>query len=212
MCVVAGAVVDAPAPVWTAILSALHTIQHQQQVLSDAQAAIYAQQSHIALKQDTMLHRVEVLESRLNGVVSGHDEAGRAASPYAVESPWHCPLCRRVLTHRHSFKGHIRRLVNMSSRPKCHLNPRNPDHVQLAHRFEGADFYTQSRNFCKHFQAFVSRAISKNRDEDVSRELVSEWLAAARASDGRAFPTCSNGSGPDSDAAVVMASSDSSSW
>jgi hypothetical protein len=198
--------VDAQAPVWTAILSALHSIQHQQQVLSDGQAALYSQQHDMVLKQDTMLHRVSALEERLSGDVSARSD------PDNTDPPWTCPLCRKTLSHRHSFKGHIRRLVNISSRPKCHLNPRNPEHLLLVHRFEGGDFFSQSSNFCHHFHAFVSRAISKSRADDASRELVREWLAAARASDGHPFPTCSHGSEADSDPAAIVASSESSGW
>jgi hypothetical protein len=211
MSVAVGAPVEGQAPIWTAILSALHSIQHQQQVLSEAQSALYAQQRDMFLKQDTMLHRVVALEQRLVSDVSAHTDADPCRGGIAA-LPWTCPLCLKPLSHRHSFKGHIRRLVNMSSRPKCHLNPRNPEHQLLVHRFEGGDFYARARNFCQHFQAFVSRAISKHRADDASRVLVREWLACARASDGCPFPTCSHGSEPESDAAVAWASSESSSW
>lgn len=216
MSVAAGCRQD-PAPVWTAVLAALASIQHQQQSLADAmqhqqdtlaasQAAFVSQQQHLSLTQDRLLQRVIQLERRAH--IYDLDQC----RPVAVSShQWPCPLCVKGLQDRHSFKGHIRRLVKQSSRPKCHLNPRDDAHKSLVHRFPGADFYTQANNFCSAFYAFVARAISKARADDISRRLVNAWLEAARARDGRPFPTCSYSSGPESDQGLFGAS-DSSHW
>ena len=210
-----------PAPVWTSVLAALATIQHQQQSLADAmqlqqqslassQAAAAEHQRSMASAQNILLQRVVRLEQRVQDDVQMSDHLGRAA----VGSEWPCPLCCKCLEHRHSFKGHIRRLVKPSSRPKCHLNPRDIHHCRLVSRFEGADFYSQATNFCAHFHAFVARAISKTRSDEASRRLVNEWLDAARATDGRSFPLCSCTSGDSDGAAMVFSAGtgDSSNW
>ena len=210
------------APVWTAVLSALAMIQHQQQCLADSmqlqqQALAQSQlsaaehQRSMSAAQSTLLQRVVRLEQREQGTDQVADRHVRDAGG----SEWPCPLCSKPLSHRHSFKGHIRRLVKQSTRPKCHLNPRDIHHNRLVSRFEGADFFSKAANFCAHFYAFVARAISKSRPDDVSRRLVAEWLNAARATDGRAFPVCSCSSGDcDSDDAVGggLFSGDSSNW
>jgi hypothetical protein len=207
------------APVWTAVLAALENIQHQQQRLADAiqlqqdtlsasQQAFASQQQHLALAQERMLQRIIQLERR--GQDDDQDHHHLEVSSELTN--WVCPFCSKVLTHRHSFKGHIRRLVKQSSRPKCHLNPRDVSHLCLVHRFPGHDFYTQANNFCAAFYAFVARAISKARADDISRRLVNAWLESARARDGRPFPTCSYSSGPESDQGLFGISSDSSHW
>ena len=209
------------APVWTAVLASLAMIQHQQQCLADSmqlqqqalaqsQLAAAEHQRSMSAAQSTLLQRVVRLEQREQGAVQVADRHDRDAGG----PEWTCPLCFKSLSHRHSFKGHIRRLVKQSTRPKCHLNPRDINHNRLVSRFAGADFFTKAANFCAHFYAFVARAISKSRPDDVSRRLVADWLNAAVATDGRAFPVCSCSSGDcDSDEAVVgLLSGDSSNW
>jgi hypothetical protein len=207
-----------PAPVWTSILAALASIQHQQQCLAEAmqhqqdtlaasQASFVTQQQHLSVTQDRLLQRIVNLERH----AFGDDHVPRRAVANASEQ-WPCPLCGKGLQDRHSFKGHIRRLVKQSSRPKCHLNPRDEVHQSLVHRFSGADFYTQARNFCAAFQSFVARAISKTRPDEISRRLVQEWLEAAHAIDGHPFPVCSYSSGPESDPTIVGNSGDAAIW
>ena len=210
--VAAGCQKDPPA-VWTSVLAALANIQHQQQclaeslqhqqsMLSASQQAFASQQQQLSSAQERMIQRIVQLEKRAQNDCQGdhHVEVSRR---------WPCPLCNKPLKHAPSFKGHIRRLVNKSTRPKCHLNPRDGLHQSLVQRFEGSDFYTKATNFCIAFYAFVARAISKTRDPEISRRLVNAWLEAASASDGRSFPTCSYSSGPDSDQGAVGISSDS---
>jgi hypothetical protein len=205
-----------PPAVWTAVLAALENIKHQQQCLADAlqhqhdtlsasQQALASQQQHLSVAQERMMQRIIQLERR----AQDDDQDNHHVE---VSTQWSCPLCNKPLLHRHSFKGHIRRLVKQSTRPKCHLNPRDDVHLSLVHRFAGPDFYTKATNFCMAFYAFVARAISKTRPDDISRRLVNTWLEAARARDGRPFPTCSYSSGPESDQGLCGISSDSSHW
>lgn len=210
--VAAGCQKDPPA-VWTSVLAALAHIQHQQQCLADSlqqqQAMLYAsqqafasQQQHLSSAQERMFQRIVQLENRAQDDYQGDHHV-------EVSSRWPCPLCNKPLRHGPSFKGHMRRLVHHSTRPKCHLNPRDGVHLSLVQRFEGPDFYTKATNFCVAFYAFVARAISKTRHAEISRRLVNSWLEAARATDGRPFPTCSYSSGPESDQGAAGISSDS---
>lgn len=183
------------------ILTALASIQQQQHAMVAVQMSIQHKQQSMAAVQDLILQRVSNLEQQRGqeSASSQHQRAPGNDNDAASEAPWPCPLCPQLLMHRHSFKGHIRRLVRQSSRPKCHLNPRNPLHHELVHRFNGHDFYAQSQDFCQRFHDFVSRAISKSRSDHDCRMLVQSWLSAARATDERLFPTCNYSSGHESD-------------
>ena len=92
-----------------------------------------------------------------------------------------CPVCSQVLMHKESFKGHIRKLVHQSSRPGCHLNPRDEDHRLLVRHFHGSTFCEQARNFCAEFYAQTRSSCTKRDDDEHSRRHISDWLAAAKA-------------------------------
>jgi len=191
-------------PMCAQILGALQTIQQQQLHMSLVQDEIRAQQLQMAASQAAILRRVDVLEAWQSQQSYESESRGQVFSsspsifeqPSGVigdsEPPWFCPLCPKHFKHRFSFRGHVRRLVQQSSRPKCHLNPRNAAHVALVRRFPGADFYDQARCFCREFHAFCSRVINRTRCDADARRLVQLWLDAARASDGRDFPECSS--------------------
>ena len=174
--------------------------------MSEMQSSMRNQQQSIAHLQDVILQRVQVLEQqrRRTSEVSGIDvTASIASTASSLPAPassvgsvsWSCPICKKSFAHRHSFKGHIRRLVKKSTRPKCFMNLRDTGHQMLVHRFEGSGFYEQSQAYCLRFHEFVCRAISKTRDELTSKQLVDTWLNAACAYDGRNFPECSYSSG-----------------
>ena len=112
----------------------------------------------------------------------------RQVAPEAVQClSWTCPVCGLTLSHKESFKGHIRKLVYPSKRPGCHMNSLIPQHQLLAHRFAGTNFYEQSYEFCKQFYHQVCVSCTKRDPDDVSLRHIWAWIDAART-DGADFP------------------------
>lgn len=103
---------------------------------------------------------------------------------------WACPVCHETLKHKESFKGHIRKLLYSSSRPKCHFNPQDVEHQLLVHRFAGESFYGQSHAFSREFYAQVCFSCTKRDDDDLSHAHVSSWIAAAKSNEvlGNSMP------------------------
>ena len=189
--------------VYSQILSTLLAIQQQQSHMASVQDEMRGVQNQMVSVQEGIAQRVGLLEdwqrqqsdfSEANGIFSSSPsliaQASSVNGASALEPPWLCPLCFKPYKHRFSFRGHVRRLVVRSTRPKCHLNPRNQMHQALVQRFPGDDFYAQGRAFCREFHAFCSVAINRTRSDADARRLVMSWLEAARASDGREFPEC----------------------
>jgi hypothetical protein len=148
-------------------------------------------------------HRLEALEAIVKSMqMTLHQKAiGDAPAEETTSNDSRkCPLCHLHMQHAKSFKGHIRRLVVVSSRPRCHLNVQDPEHHNLVHRFVGSDFYQKSHNFCRSFYGFVRGAISAAYEPEESLVLVRTWLAACTSTNGDPFPECkgvtdSSGSG-----------------
>lgn len=139
------------------------------------------QTNFVASQNVEIMARMSVLEK--------HFQLGMAPVEEAADSPkskWNCPLCGLHLQDEQSFKGHIRRLVHPSGRPKCHVNCRDHQHDQLVHRFtNGTDdsHYAVSHRFCVAFYGFVRCAISSHYSADESFDLIQTWLNAARSHD-----------------------------
>ncbi len=134
-----------------------------------------------------IIQRMVSIEAQVSQMMAAPGSAPELSSSNGPV--WICPVCRLVLQHERSFKGHIRRLVDPSDRPKCHLNIHNSDHRSLTSRFEGDDFVAQSRTFCIAFYGFVRCAISAKYDASESFALIQSWLAAAQSHD-MPFPEC----------------------
>jgi hypothetical protein len=158
------------------------------------------QQNALLVEQTADIQqRVAQLESRRG---SRSQELSRSAYRRAVGgtfsaadaddtgSRWRCPVCLQPLLHAESFKGHVRKLLpsNVSTRPKCRLNPVNEHHVALLRRFAGANFEEKSVSFNQEFYNFVRNAVNSSYTADQSLELITSWLAAALATDDRSFP------------------------
>ncbi len=86
MNVAAGCQKDPPA-VWTSVLAALATIQHQQQCLAESlqhqqtmlsaqQQAFASQQQHLSLAQERMAQRIALLENRAQDDCQGDHQDG----------------------------------------------------------------------------------------------------------------------------------------
>lgn len=103
-------------------------------------------------------------------------------APSVPDVRWKCPVCLKTFMHKESFKGHIRKLVFGSSRPKCHLNPQNVEHQLLVHRFEGATFYDRSQKFCREFYSQTCLSCTKRDEDDQSYRHVSAWIDASKSS------------------------------
>ena len=146
---------------------------------------IAAQNAASAAIHDQILTRIALLESQVARLVS-EDSPGKA--PESSDA-WICPVCSEILSHAPSFKGHIRRLVVRSKRPKCVLNAENIDHQVLVQRFEGASFETRCASFGRCFYGFVRCVISASYEPSESFDLVQRWLQAARSFE-IPFPVC----------------------
>jgi hypothetical protein len=81
-----------------------------------------------------------------------------------VDPCWQCPICGKVLQHKDSFRGHIRKLVHSSTRPKCHLNPSDDTHKLMVARFAGGNFYEKAQAFCKELNSQVKWSCTKRDD------------------------------------------------
>jgi hypothetical protein len=147
---------------------------------------IHAQNSAIAANNALIVQRLSALESQISLLAP----PGDAPTP-ASNDNWVCPVCFEPLLHAKSFKGHIRRLVVPSSRPKCRMNPSDIRHQVLLQRFEGDSFDARSVEFCRTFYGFVRCVISASYEPSESLSLVQRWLMAAK-SPGSAFPECPN--------------------
>jgi hypothetical protein len=130
------------------------------------------------------LAQVRVCLSSQGGGVAAVGEAPNAQhlQPVLCMS-WTCPVCGKNLSHKESFKGHIRKLVYPSKRPGCHLNPLVPQHQLFVHRFDGINFYEQSREFCKEFYYQTCISCTKRDLDDASLSHIWAWLDAARSDD-----------------------------
>jgi hypothetical protein len=140
------------------------------------------QQTNLVASQNVeIMARMSVLEKHFQLGLAPVEERDVAS-----KLNWNCPLCGLHLQDEASFKGHIRRLVHPSGRPKCHVNCRDEHHDQLVHRFHnGTDdsHYAVSHRFCVAFYGFVRCAISSHYSADDSFALIQTWLNAARSLD-----------------------------
>jgi len=99
------------------ILSCVQTLQQQTNFVASQNVEIMA--------------RMSVLEKHFQLGMAPVEEPADAS-----KLNWNCPLCGLQLQDEASFKGHIRRLVHASRRPKCHVNCRDRHRDQLVHRFQ----------------------------------------------------------------------------
>jgi hypothetical protein len=139
------------------------------------------QTNFVASQNVEIMARMSVLEKHFQLGLAPVEEPADAS-----KLNWNCPLCGLQLQDEVSFKGHIRRLVHASGRPKCHVNCRDQHHDQLVHRFQnGTDdsHFAVSHRFCVAFYGFVRCAISSRYNADESFDLIQTWLNAARSLD-----------------------------
>jgi hypothetical protein len=130
------------------------------------------------------LLQVRVCLSSRGGGVAADDEATKAQHIQPVQCvSWTCPICGTNLKHKESFKGHIRKLVYPSKRPGCHLNPLVSQHQLFVHRFDGINFYEQSRAFCKEFYYQTCISCTKRDLDDASLSHIWAWIHAAQSDD-----------------------------
>ena len=72
-------------------------------------------------------HVSSTMESRIEDLESA--SAARKKRSSNGDQLWICQVCREILAHRESFKGHISRLAEpKSERSHCKLDPDNKEH------------------------------------------------------------------------------------
>jgi hypothetical protein len=123
----------------------------------------------------------------IGGTGSAPDQVDLQQPNVTVDPCWQCPVCGKVLQHKDSFRGHIRKLVHSSTRPKCHLNPCDVTHQAMVARFAGATFYEKAAAFCRELNSQVKWSCTKRDDDEQSWQHVLLWIAAAK-SDVLDFP------------------------
>lgn len=143
----------------------------------------------IQIQNQSIMDRILAIESRVQELHPGAGAAPDVADVTITSVAWQCPVCGLVLQDAATFKGHIRRLVHTSSRPRCHLNPSDDNHKVLISRFgaDEDDFHRRQQLFSRAFYGFVRVVISAKYDENDSFTLITSWIAAAMSS-GLAFP------------------------
>ena len=145
-------------------------------------AYIIEQLRALATTQNLILSRVSALE--MSGAVSS------ASRVHASSTVWECPVCLKPFKHRSSFKGHIFRLAHPSSRPKCHLSPRNPDHVKLLDdpRFAADTFQESAEKFYQCYWHTVHELSSSTLSSEQSNAMIQAWLKDDNGEDSDLAP------------------------
>ena len=135
---------------------------------------IISQLSSVNATQLAILSRVSSLEASHITVI----QKPARRSQDGKNGNWECPVCLKSFKHRDSFKGHIFRLAHPSSRPKCFLNPRNPDHVQMLAdpRFLSDSFHGSALLFVSSFWQTVRSLSSSARTSLETHDMIEEWL------------------------------------
>ncbi len=170
-------------PTQAAVLALLRRLVEQNSVIDLRTASIEQHQMLLDNRTNDILLRVTALEARSSSRQSGVAIRVRI-------NDWKCPICDKPLQHGDSFKGHIRKLLpdNVSSRPKCRFQPWNSHHTALLARFHGATPADQAVAFVDELYKFTRSAVVTTYTDTESFNLISSWLSAALAVDGRPFP------------------------
>ena len=148
----------------------------------DMSAAIVPRSGDMMLEWQASVHSIMAQLQTISGVqqdilsrVSALEVDGD--SPHR-DREWECPVCLKPFKHRSSYKGHIFRLAHPSSRPKCFLNPRNPEHVQLLDdpRFGTGEFHEKASRFVQMFWNVVHDLSSSRTTSEESLSAIQAWL------------------------------------
>ena len=176
---------DAPEPLLSGILHALHSMQQEQQVF---QRAISARLCAIELRVSSRNHddfgpgivgdAPAITESR------SRSNSRRRPDPGL---PWICPICDSDLKHRESFKGHIRLRVLLQHQ-SCRFMADNIKHQALLSKFNNGDFDSSAAAFTLEFYKQI-RICTSSLDADIkSHGHIFGWLEAAVADQNVPFP------------------------
>ena len=161
-----------PDPVLSSIMHALQELTRQNAVIAE----------RIQSLEDT-LHCEKRRRVTVNpvGVVSPTFAVAGSSSSSPEVINWICPFCLTRLADRDSWKGHIRRLVNPSSRPACHMNPQDSHHLDFVKRFGfvGDMFHQKAREFTAAFYAEVCICCTSQDTDQQSYDHISLWLSTA---------------------------------
>ena len=169
-----------PDAVMSSILHALQVLTQQNAVISERihslEATLYSEK-----RRRVAVNTVGIVSPSL--AVAGSS----SSSPDVIE--WICPICLSQMSDRDSWKGHIRRLVQHSTRPACHLNPQDRHHLQLVQRFGLAEdmFQGKARAFAVAFYAAVRKCCTSQDTDRQSYDHLSLWLSTALTSNDE-FP------------------------
>ena len=120
------------------------------------------------------------MESRIEDLESA--SAARKKRSSNGDQLWICPVCREILAHRESFKGHISRLSEpKSERSHCKLDPDNKEHQKLLSdpRFgdPNGDWNQRALTFGLQFYNTIKSHSSTTRSSEQSHSAVSDvWV------------------------------------
>ena len=120
------------------------------------------------------------MESRIEGLESA--SAARKKRSSNEQQLWICPVCREILAHRESFKGHVSRLSEpKSERSRCKLDPDNKEHQKLLSdpRFgdPNGDWNQRALTFGLQFYNTIKSHSSTTRSSEQSHSAVSDvWV------------------------------------
>ena len=125
----------------------------------------------------TLSDRSTVVDSQRVVCADGMAQSFAAVAPIPDRSlSWICPVCHRNLANRASFKGHVRRMIKKSSRPRCRLSARCSRHQSIVSCFPGVDFDSKSLAFNQEFYDIVRPLCSERIPELQAHEDIYTWL------------------------------------
>lgn len=95
---------------------------------------------------------------------------------------WDCPICGTELSHRESFKGHMRLRVTEQIQ-RCRLMEDNIEHQALLNRFTDGDWNARDKAFTSEFYEQVVACTTSLDPVIKSHEHIFDWLKAAASTD-----------------------------
>lgn len=178
---IAGFGSDPPDAVLSGILHALQSMRHEQQSFQlSVNVRLSMIERHVGSRECDQHPAQAVVapsqaQSRSRSCSRRRDDTGQGLE-------WICPICGEHLSHRESFKGHVR-LCALSQHQRCRLMEDNVEHQALLSRFLDGDWNDRSKAFTAEFYDQI-RVCSSSLDPVIkSHEHIFGWLKAATSQD-----------------------------
>jgi hypothetical protein len=183
---------DPPEPVLSGILHALQSLREEQKSFhSSVDLRLRIIENAMGSRQSSS--PCQSLAGEAPSISQSRSRScSRRRSQPVLGLPWICPICNENLSHRDSFKGHIR-LCFMLQHQRCRLMEDNVEHQALLRRFPNGAWDDRAAAFILEFYEQI-RGCSSSLDPDhKSHAHIFGWLNAATSLDSAVpFPSYSS--------------------